>query len=92
MELNEIREQIDIIDDELVTLFVKRMELSAQVADYKKANNLPIYVPVREQEVLNKVANKAGTKMEDYARTLYLLIFELSRNYQTKRNFSSQQP
>ena len=33
MELKEIRNQIDGIDDELVALFRKRMELSAQVAD-----------------------------------------------------------
>ena len=45
MELNELRGQIDQIDDQLVKLFVERMNLSAQVADYKKANHLPIYVP-----------------------------------------------
>ena len=39
MDLIDIRTQIDAIDNELVQLFVKRMGLSAQVADYKKANN-----------------------------------------------------
>ena len=36
MELKDLRNEIDAIDDELVRLFVKRMECSAQVADYKK--------------------------------------------------------
>ena len=45
MDLSEIRQQIDEIDQELVGLFCRRMGLSAQVADYKKANNLPIFVP-----------------------------------------------
>ena len=47
MELKELRNQIDAIDNELVSLFKKRMELSAHVADYKKEHHLPIYVPMR---------------------------------------------
>ena len=56
MDLSEIRQQIDGIDQELVRLFCQRMSLSAQVADYKKANNLPIFVPARERAILQKVA------------------------------------
>ena len=88
MELNEIRKEIDAVDDALVQLFVKRMELSAQVADYKKAHNLPIHVPAREREILQEVANKAGIGMENYTRVLYSMLFELSRSYQKKRNNS----
>lgn len=86
MELNDIRNQIDQIDDQLVELFVQRMNLSAQVADYKKQNNLPIYVPSREREIMQEVAKKAGPDMDNYARVLYSMLFELSRSYQRKRN------
>ena len=86
MDLKDIRTQIDAIDDELVQLFVKRMGLSAQVADYKKANNMPIYVPAREREILQDVAQKAGPEMANYTRVLYSMLFELSRSYQSKRN------
>ncbi len=86
MELNDIREQIDSIDDQLVSLFVKRMGLSAQVADYKKAHKLPIHVPAREREILQDVAEKAGPEMANYTRVLYSMLFELSRSYQSKRN------
>ena len=54
MELKELRNEIDLIDDELVQLFNKRMQLSAQVADYKKEHNMPIHVPAREREILRK--------------------------------------
>lgn len=91
MELKDIRDQIDIIDNDLVSLFKKRMELSEQVADYKKANRLPIYVPAREREILKDVAENAGPEMANYARVLYSMIFELSRSYQNKRNSSSTQ-
>ena len=86
MDLKDLRNQIDEIDNSLVELFVKRMEISAQVADYKKANNLPIYVPAREREILQEVAAKAGSEMANYARVLYTMLFELSRSYQRKRN------
>ena len=86
MDLSEIRQQIDGIDQELVSLFCQRMNLSAQVADYKKANNLPIFVPARERAILQKVAEMAGPEMENYTRVLYSMLFELSRSYQSKRN------
>ena len=85
MELKELRNKIDAVDDELVRLFVQRMELSAQVADYKKENKLPIFVPAREREILQDVAKKAGPEMDNYARVLYSMLFELSRSYQSKR-------
>ena len=79
MDLTEIRQEIDGIDQELVRLFCARMNLSAQVADYKKANNLPIFVPARERAILQKVAQMAGPEMENYTRVLYSMLFELSR-------------
>ncbi len=89
MDIQEIRKQIDQVDDQLVKLFVERMGLSAQVADYKKANNMPIYVPAREREILQEVAQKAGPAMSNYARVLYSLLFELSRSYQSKQTTNS---
>ena len=86
MELKELREQIDAIDNELVSLFVKRMGLSAQVAEYKHEHHMPIHVPAREREILQDVAGKAGSEMANYTRVLYSLIFELSRSYQSKCN------
>ena len=86
MDLNEIRSEIDKIDDELVRLFCQRMHVAAQIADYKKANNLPIFQPARERVKLQDVAEKAGPEMANYTRVLYSMLFELSRSYQSKRN------
>ena len=86
MDLNELRTKFDAIDTELVRLFTERMEISGQVADYKKANNQPIYVPARERAILKDVAEKAGPEMSNYTRVLYSMMFELSRSYQRKRN------
>ena len=86
MDLNELRQEIDAIDDQLVNLFCQRMAVSAKVADYKRENNLPIFHPGRERAILQKVADKAGPEMSNYTRVLYSMLFELSRSYQAKRN------
>lgn len=84
MDLNDIRKEIDAIDDRLVRLFTQRMALSAQVAAYKKEHQLPIFVPAREQEKLADVAEKAGPDIAGYTQELYAAIFELSRSYQSE--------
>ena len=88
MDIKELRDQIDLIDDQLVQLFCQRMEVAAKVADYKREHNLPILVPAREREILADVAQKAGEEMGNYTRVLYSMLFELSRSYQSKRNMT----
>lgn len=89
MDLQNLRNQIDNVDEQLVKLFVERMTLSSQIANFKKEHKLPIYVPTREREKLQEVAKLAGTDMENYTRVLYSMIFELSRSYQSKLNNES---
>lgn len=86
MEISELRGEIDKIDDELVRLFAQRMDVAAQIADYKMQHNLPILVPAREREKLVDVAQKAGPEMANYTQVLYSMLFELSRSYQSKCN------
>ena len=84
MDIKELREQIDSIDDQLVSLFCRRMEVSKKIAAYKQANHLPILVPSREREKLRDVSEKANPEMANYTRVLYSMIFELSRSFQSK--------
>lgn len=91
MDIQQLRGQIDAIDDQLVQLFCQRMEVAAKIADYKKANNMPIHVPAREREKLVDVAQKAGEEMANYTRVLYSMLFELSRSYQSKHNIKTSQ-
>ena len=86
MELKELRGKIDAIDHQLVDLFVQRMEIASQIADHKKEHHLPIFVPAREREKLQEVANQAGSDMAGYTRVLYSMLFELSRSHQSKCN------
>lgn len=84
MELDQLREQIDQIDDSLVSLFCQRMKVAEQIAGYKQSHHMPVYVPGREREKLMDVAQKAGPEMANYTRVLYSMLFELSRSHQSK--------
>lgn len=85
MELSELREQIDGIDRELVELFKRRMSVSAAVAEYKERTGMNVLDTSRERALLAKVSELAGEELEEYTRTLYATILELSRSYQHKR-------
>ena len=84
MDLQDLRQKIDNIDEELIRLFCLRMEVSKAIGIYKKERNLPIFVQEREQEKLDDVMGKAGEEMADYVKSLYETIFHLSRDYQSE--------
>ena len=82
MDINELRTRIDLVDSQLIDLFKKRMDLSAQVAEYKRQNNLPVLDAIRERQKLADVSEQAGEDMSSYVFDLYSLILEMSRSYQ----------
>lgn len=84
MDLNDYRQQLDKLDDEMVELFTQRMELCAQIAAYKKENSLPVLDVHREREKLMDISEKTKPELRDYAMSLYSLIFELSRSSQNR--------
>lgn len=83
MGLNNIRKDIDEIDDKIFELFKKRMDLSAKVAKEKKDKNLPLTNEDREEEILSRMSKKSEELMI-YTRMLYNTLFFLSKSYQDK--------
>ena len=84
MDLQELRSKIDAIDDELISLFQQRMDISSEVARHKKLHGIPVYDPVREKEVLDCLSGKVKEEYKSYIISLYELLFELSRAEQER--------
>lgn len=62
-QLQAVRQQIDAADSELVQLLLRRRELVAEVGVIKRAAGQPLYVPEREQQMLQlrrQQAEQAG--------------------------------
>ena len=85
MDLMELREQINEIDREMLDLFLRRMQVSSNVAEYKRQNGLPVLDAARERELLANIAGQAGEDLDEYAIVLYSTILSLSRSYQHKK-------
>ena len=82
MNLEQSRKTIDEIDSQLTKLFAERMSCAAEIAAYKKENNLPVLDAGRERQKLAAISELVPEELENSARCLYSLIFSLSRAYQ----------
>lgn len=57
--LQELRNAIDNIDDEIVNLLAQRMEISRKIGVYKKKNNLTVLQMERWNNILNRYISEA---------------------------------
>jgi chorismate mutase len=60
-ELTLLRERIDQVDDELLSLLNRRMKIADEVGIYKKQNNLTILQTARWNEILERAMAKGNT-------------------------------
>ena len=83
MDLKELRNKINEIDEELLSLYLKRMDISKQIGQYKKEHNLPIYDSKREEELINNLLNKINNnELKDNYKKILLLILDESKKQQ----------
>lgn len=90
-KLTKVRAQIDEIDKELCRLFEARMEVAREAARCKLEQDMPVYAPAREREILVSRSREVKPELSGYARVLYATLFDLSRSYQSAlmtKNFS----
>jgi len=85
-KLDELRENIDQIDDNLVDILGNRMKLVKQIAQYKKENDVTILQSNRWNDILETRIEKAlGMDIsEEFTAKLFQLIHQESINKQTE--------
>lgn len=86
MELEEIRKEIDKIDDGLLSLLAKRKSLAKEIAMIKKSKNMPILDKKREIWLIQRLKRKAKELGldEEFTIKLYQHILENSKKEQEK--------
>lgn len=78
--LDELRRQIDAIDEELVRLLSARARCALTIGHEKKAAGLEVYQPTRETEVLEHVQRiNAGPLDNDAVKRLFERIIDEAR-------------
>jgi chorismate mutase len=58
-KLDQLRKDIDIIDEELIHILASRMKVAREIGQYKKDNNITILQSSRWNEILDKFIQKA---------------------------------
>ena len=62
-KLNEIRKEINAIDNQLLPLLMRRMDAAGKVADIKREAGIPVLDAQREQQILDRIRERGGAFM-----------------------------
>ena len=83
MDLLALRDQLDVLDAQIVELYEKRMDICRQVAEYKIETGKKVFDRQREQEKLAKVKSLTHTDFNSHGiEELFQQIMSMSRKLQ----------
>lgn len=81
--LDKYREEIDLIDSQIINLLEQRIEVAVKVAEYKKENKMNILQGKREEEVIKKALSELkNMEYSEYAKELMNLLMDISKEVQ----------
>ncbi|MDD3801108.1 chorismate mutase [Desulfuromonas thiophila] len=80
MTIDDIRREIDRLDDELLRIFNQRAALALQIGHLKKELGLPVYDPQREKRIFAKMTGNNPGPLDDQAiKRLFERVIDESR-------------
>lgn len=85
--IKKYRDDLDVIDNKLVSLLEERLDLCVKIGEYKKENGLDIYDPKREEEVIERLGKLV--KNNEYKiniSDIFQHIMINSKDLQNKKN------
>ena len=83
MTLDALRRQIDAIDDQLLELLNRRIEVVQKVGELKHRTGGAIYRPEREKAIIERlVAKNRGPLTEAAIEAIFVEIFAVARNFE----------
>ena len=88
-KLNEFRDGIDNIDNQLLKLLNQRMEFVKKIGEVKHNSGGAIYRPEREKAIIDRLSNlNNGLLNKSAIEALFLEIFAISRNLELPENIA----
>lgn len=87
MDLNELRDEINEIDEQILRLFEKRMGIAREVALYKIKHGLDVFQSAREKEIISKVRGSVPDDLKNGAEILFNTIMDISKSRQYQEFF-----
>ena len=86
--LVHLRRQIDQLDNELLEVLSKRMNVSREIGAFKKEHNMPVVQPGRYDDIMTTrvLAAKSMGMSEEFMRSILSSIHEESVRIQVELN------
>ena len=85
MGLDELRERLDIIDEQIMSLLSERAKVVMKVADFKRHHNIPIYVPEREASLIERLRTiNPGPLPGEAIDRIYRTVVEEMRKFESE--------
>jgi chorismate mutase-like protein len=89
--LTEYRDQIDVLDLEILALLNRRTRVVERIGEVKQKTNMPVYEPQREEEVFRNVTeNNGGPLSPEAVKRVFERIIDEMRTVQRERMLKSQ--
>lgn len=67
MSIDDLRTEIDRLDDELLRIFNERADIALKIGLIKKEVALPVYDPAREKRIFNRMREHNPGPLDDQA-------------------------
>lgn len=83
MSIDKYRQEIDVIDNQLIELVEKRLLIAIEIGKMKKSKKLSIYYGGREQLIRERFY-RTSSLTKDRIDQLYNIIFKISRDCQNE--------
>jgi chorismate mutase-like protein len=85
MGLDMLRERLDIIDEQIISLLSERARVIVKVADFKRHHNIPVYVPEREASIIERLRTiNPGPLPGDAIERIYRTVVEEMRKFESQ--------
>ncbi len=67
MDIDDLRKEIDRLDNELLRIFNERAGLALKIGEIKKGLGLPVYDPAREKLIFQRMKDANPGPLDDQA-------------------------
>jgi len=83
MSLDNLRQALDCIDNEVMSLLSQRANIILQVADFKREHGGPVHDPAREDAIIARLSDlNPGPLPKEVMERIYRKIIEEMRNFE----------
>ena len=82
LTIEDAREDIDIVDNELIKLLEERFKISKKIGQLKIEKNKFILDKNRETEIILRLVSKSESLSKENIKKIFQPIFKISKNNQ----------